>query len=155
VWAVTRHNDLLLLERYRGRLAGPDQMSLLRNLNREWAPDWIGIEAVAYQLALIQQARRDGLPIKELKADRDKISRALTASARLEAGQVYFPKHAPWLGEWEAELLAFPNGRHDDQADVFAYAALEGSRRSHIDLSALAAGLDDADQALFSPNMAV
>jgi predicted phage terminase large subunit-like protein len=145
MWAATPQHDLLLLERYRGRLDGPSQIELLKKLHREWAPDWIGIEAVAYQMTLVQTLRRAGLPVKELKADRDKISRALTAAARLEGGNVYWPKVAAWLGEWETELLAFPNGRHDDQADVFAYAALQASRHTAIDPDALAQGLDKFD----------
>jgi hypothetical protein len=30
---------------------------------------------------------------------------------------VYLPEDAPWLGEFMSELLALPNGRHDDQVD--------------------------------------
>ena len=51
------------------------------------------------------------------------------------------------VGEWAA--LAFPNGRHDDQADVFAYAALQTSRWTAIDFDALAGALDDP--ALLNP----
>ena len=28
------------------------------------------------------------------------------------------PKEAPWLADFEAELLAFPSGRYDDQVDA-------------------------------------
>ena len=37
-------------------------------------------------------------------------------------------KDAPWLAEWLDELLAFPNGRHDDQVDSTSQAlyALSG-----------------------------
>jgi predicted phage terminase large subunit-like protein len=38
-------------------------------------------------------------------------------SAKIEARQVYLPKQAPWLGDFQAELLQFPHGRHDDQVD--------------------------------------
>jgi hypothetical protein len=31
---------------------------------------------------------------------------------------VYFPRHAPWLAEVKAEMLAFPTGRHDDAVDA-------------------------------------
>jgi phage terminase large subunit-like protein len=97
------------------------------------------------------QASRDGLPIRELRADRDKISRALTAAARLEAGHVCWPKDAPWLSDWEAELLAFPNGWHDDQADCFAYAALDTTSTPNIDPVALGGALNAADAELFQP----
>jgi hypothetical protein len=40
-----------------------------------------------------------------------------TAAAKIEAGYVYLPKSATWLGEFLTELLSFPNGRHDNQVD--------------------------------------
>jgi hypothetical protein len=43
-------------------------------------------------------------------------------SAKFENGQVFFPKEAPWLADLEAELFAFPNGPHDDQADSTSQA---------------------------------
>jgi hypothetical protein len=38
--------------------------------------------------------------------------------ARFEAGRILLPNEAPWLAEFEAELLAFPSGRYDDQVDA-------------------------------------
>ena len=43
-------------------------------------------------------------------------------SGKFESGQVFFPKEAPWLADLEAELFAFPNGRHDDQVDSISQA---------------------------------
>ena len=43
-------------------------------------------------------------------------------SAKFENGQVFFPKEAPWLADLEAELFAFPSGRHDDQVDSISQA---------------------------------
>ncbi len=122
IWALTPDHDLLLLDLVRQRLEGPDQVPLLRRLNDRWRPGWIAIERTAYQLALIQAARRDGLPVRELQADRDKVARALPLFARIEGGGVYFRAAAPWLGPLEWELLAFPEGEHDDQVDACAYA---------------------------------
>jgi len=154
VWAVTKNQDLLLLDRIRKRIPGPDQIPLLRRLYDQWAPDTIGIEAVAYQLSIIQHARRDGLPVKELKPDRDKVSRALVAAARLEGGTLYWPATAPWLDEWENELLLFPNSRHDDQVDTLAYAAIELAKRRSIDHAAIAEAIGRANASLYrsSPN---
>ena len=33
---------------------------------------------------------------------------------------VVLPRSAPWLAEFVAELVGFPNARHDDQADALA-----------------------------------
>jgi phage terminase large subunit-like protein len=38
---------------------------------------------------------------------------------RFEAGRVLLPAEAPWLADFESELLSFPNGRYDDQVDAF------------------------------------
>ena len=45
------------------------------------------------------------------------MDRMAAQSAKIEAGHVYLPKSAAWLGEFLTELLSFPNGRHDDQVD--------------------------------------
>jgi predicted phage terminase large subunit-like protein len=52
----------------------------------------------------------------------DKEARLLAQTARFEAGQVHLPSEAPWLADYIAELLAFPNGRHDDQVDSTSQA---------------------------------
>jgi hypothetical protein len=90
-----------------------------------WKPVSIGVEQVAFQLSIVQAAQRDGLPVVALRPDKDKVSRAMTAAARMEAGMVLLPKDAAWLGEFERELLQFPAGKHDDQVDVLAYAATQ------------------------------
>ncbi len=75
--------------------------------------------------SVFQAATRAGLPVRELKPDTDKWVRAQPAAARMSAGTVYFLAGAPWLRDLEDELLAFPNGAHDDQVDCLSYAALE------------------------------
>jgi len=47
------------------------------------------------------------------------------ASAKFEAGQVFFPERAPWLADLEAELFAFPGSRHDDQCDSISQALMD------------------------------
>jgi predicted phage terminase large subunit-like protein len=43
-------------------------------------------------------------------------------TARIEEGRVLLPESAPWLEEFRSEVMAFPNGRHDDQVDSLAQA---------------------------------
>jgi predicted phage terminase large subunit-like protein len=47
----------------------------------------------------------------------DKQDRLAAQSAKIETGRIVLPKEAPWLADFLLELLAFPNGRHDDQVD--------------------------------------
>jgi predicted phage terminase large subunit-like protein len=51
------------------------------------------------------------------------VTRAGVAGALYRGGKVYHRARAPWLHDFEAELLAFPAGEHDDQVDTIAYAA--------------------------------
>ena len=73
-------------------------------------------------LARSRVARRGRLAFVAVKPDRDKISRMAVVSAKFEAGLVFFPERAPWLADFEAELFAFPGGRHDDQCDSVSQA---------------------------------
>jgi len=117
VWAVTPDKDLLLIGRLRERLDNPEQQQQTEVLYQQHHPNFVKVESVAYQLALIQQLRKRGLPVKEYKPVKDKVSRASTAAVYYESGKVYHPKHAMWLPEWEDELLTFPLGANDDQVD--------------------------------------
>jgi len=64
----------------------------------------------------------------------DKITRMSAQSAKIEAGQVYLPKKAPWLGDLQAELLQFPLGAHDDQVDSISQFLnwIEGRRGNRV-----------------------
>ena len=134
-WAVTPTKDLLLIDLVRRRFEAPDILPALRRAYEQHHPAQIGIERAGFQLALIQEARRAGLPIHELIPDADKLSRALPAAARMEGGQVAWPATAPWREALEAELLIFPNGAHDDQIDALAYAAAELARGTYGDVT--------------------
>ncbi len=119
---VPGSGELLLLDQLRARLEGPDLVPALARMVDRWGAGTLWIESVAFQLSIVQHARRAGLPVRELTADRDKVSRALPATAAMEGGRVYFPAGVPWVEDLEAELLTFPAARHDDQVDALAYA---------------------------------
>jgi predicted phage terminase large subunit-like protein len=124
-WAVTPDKDLLLVDCVREHLDNPEQQKQIGLIYRKYNPNYFKVENVAYQLALIQQLRRQGLPVREYKPVKDKVSRASTASVYYEAGKVYHPKYATWLANWEEELLMFPLGSHDDQVDNASMATEE------------------------------
>jgi predicted phage terminase large subunit-like protein len=122
VFAVTPQSELLLLDRLRARLNNPEQQKQIKIFFQRYNPDSIDIENVAYQLALIQQLLDQGLPVREYRPVKDKVSRASTAAVYYEASRVYHPKNASWLPEWEDELLLFPLAAHDDQVDTVSMA---------------------------------
>ena len=121
--AVTARRQIIILDVHRERLEVPDQLPLIRRLRRQWRPRWTGVEEKASGVGIIQEARRRGIALKPLKADRDKMQRASTAAIMYEQHAVYHPRDAHWLADFEHELLAFPNGAHDDQVDALAHVA--------------------------------
>lgn len=124
-WAVVKDMPaLVLLEQRRGRIEGPDLVPALEALTDAWGLAVLEVEAQGFQLAITQQARRAGLPVRELKPDKDKVARAQPATAAFSAGQVWLPKGRPWLADFETELLQFPSAAHYDQVDAMAYAVL-------------------------------
>jgi len=121
-WAATPDKDLILLDVFRDRVEGADHMAIITQQRAKHDAAQVGIEGTQYQLSLVQQAVRAGLPAVKLDADRNKLARALSMAARYEAGAVYHMRGS-WLDEYEAELVSFPRGTHDDQVDAAAYAA--------------------------------
>ena len=126
-FAVTPENDLLLLDVARVKLEVPDQFAFLMAQRARW-PNlrWQAVECKDSGIGLIQLARRQGTPFRELKpGTTDKVTRAWPLATMYENAKVYHRADAPWLACFEAELLSFPNGAHDDQVDPAAYMGLE------------------------------
>ncbi|MBA3825027.1 MAG: hypothetical protein H0X24_14165 [Ktedonobacterales bacterium] len=107
-----------LIDIVRKKIPGPEQPDAIADAYQYWHPYAIGIEKVAYQLTLIQYANKRGLPIIELARHGDKASRQATLAARYRSKMVLHRRGAPWLYDYETELVQIPNGKHDDQADA-------------------------------------
>jgi len=123
----TPSGKLLVLDIFRDRLEAPELLPKIESMINKWNMAWLGVEDSSFGLGIIQMARRQGLPIRNLKADKSKTARAVPAAAGCENGTIYFLKNAKWLVEFERELTSFPSsGSHDDQVDALAYAARFG-----------------------------
>jgi predicted phage terminase large subunit-like protein len=121
IFAISRSKEVFVLEVLREKFETTDHINLIINIHSRWQPVLIGVEAVQYQFTLVQHARRLGLPVRELKPEKDKLARSLAIANWIDAGKVFFRSDAPWLDEFEKELLAFPDGAHDDQVDALSY----------------------------------
>jgi predicted phage terminase large subunit-like protein len=132
VWARTPGGRYLVLDVFRQRVEAPDVLGTAERLLDRWGAGWVGFESTAYQKSLVQFGRRLRLPVRELTADGDKYSRALTLAARLEAGDIYWRDDAPWTEPLEFELLLFRGDMthdHDDQVDALGYGVGRERRR--------------------------
>ena len=111
IWAVTPDSDLLLVDLVRDRIESPDVIRSAVEICRRHAPAYTIVEANGMQLGVVQTMRREGLAIRACWQRHPTSSRwAQTAIVRTEAGQVWFPRTAHWLTEYETELQSFPDG---------------------------------------------
>ena len=119
-----REWNLYLIDLMLERLEVPDQWNVIKEFRNRYKLRFQAIESKSSGIGIIQQANREGMPLKELKADTDKMTRALNISVMFENGKVYFNKNLDKLFEIEEELLKFPNALHDDAVDVCSYAGI-------------------------------
>lgn len=130
-WDLTRDNDLILRNVIRTQILGAEHINLLWQVYRTLSPRIIGIEKVQYQATLVQLGLKQGLPVKALKADGDKKTRALPAAAKMEGHKVFFVDSLAELPALENELIQFP-GRNDDFVDTLAYAVIMATEVSQV-----------------------
>jgi predicted phage terminase large subunit-like protein len=110
-----------VLDAVRERLSPHAVIDLIKQQASKHNPRVINVESVQYQAMLVQQLQRETrLPVRGVRPDKDKVSRAQPLAVRYEQRLVY---HAAGLPSWfEDELLQFPVGTHDDSVDALVYA---------------------------------
>jgi predicted phage terminase large subunit-like protein len=120
-WQI-RGELFYLIDVWRGRIDYPTLKAKVQELARMWCATTVLIEEAGTALGLIDELKYRVNGLIGVKPDRDKATRMSIASAKFESGQIFFPECAPWLPELEAELFAFPGGKHDDQVDSISQA---------------------------------
>jgi predicted phage terminase large subunit-like protein len=116
VWleADGRHH---LIHVWRDRVDFPTLYRKVKELVGIFRSNAVLIEDAGTGSALVHVLHEDGVPAVPRKAKDPKTVRLSSVSTYLEARLMWLPKDAPWLGEFEAELLGFPGTRYDDQVD--------------------------------------
>lgn len=116
-WCET-DQSYYLLDVLRMKAEYPQLKRAIMSYAQKWEPVAILIEDKASGQSLIQDVKRETkLPILAVGASKGKIDRFAAVSALIEAGKVFLPHSASWLTDYEAEILSFPTGIHDDQVD--------------------------------------
>lgn len=117
------HNQLYVLNVFRRQLTFPDLKRAVKQQQSLFNPTEILIEDKSSGIQLIQELHHEGLTcVRPVKPLGDKLMRLTAQTPTIEAGLVSLPKEASWREEFLNELLAFPNGRYDDQVDAFSQA---------------------------------
>ena len=116
-WGI-REKRYYLLDVFRGRLNFPDLLTKARRHHHNRGAGLVLIEDASSGRSLLQSLHAEtDVPVKPIPVDKDKVTRVAWVTSYIERGRVYLPDDAPWLGEFLKEILAFPNGKHDDQVD--------------------------------------
>jgi predicted phage terminase large subunit-like protein len=114
---IDKTGTIWVLDLVRGRWEFPD---LHIKAVRHHQPKATLIEDHASGTALQQALKQQGFATIAIKPKGDKVMRMHAHTAALEGGKVPLQKDAPWLDDFRCEVLAFPNGKHDDQVDALS-----------------------------------
>ncbi|HMO77911.1 MAG TPA: hypothetical protein PKA42_00215 [Candidatus Paceibacterota bacterium] len=118
----------ILPEIVRKRLSFPETCAEIKLLEYKLRSEYLldplfFIENVAYQEAVVQQLKEDGVNVEGVRPQGDKRERLSLTATPLSVGQIFFP-----FGEsskLEQELINFGVEKHDDLADAFSLVVLE------------------------------
>ena len=119
-WGV-RKDGYDLLHVLVSRMEYPELKATAVRHAADWNPTAVLIEDKASGQSLIQDLRRQtALPVVAIRIkpnSGDKVTRASSVAAMVEAGKVALPQHATWLADYEIEMTTFPSAPHDDMVD--------------------------------------
>jgi predicted phage terminase large subunit-like protein len=125
VIGITKDRTMgFVLDIYLGRIEFPDQLDLIQTWMLKWRPTYIGIEANAYQKALVQQASRlDGFPnIIPIMSKGKKNERILTMSPVFKTGKIRIHhSQNKFIDQWVGFDPEKKN-QHDDLLDAVEIA---------------------------------
>lgn len=125
-------NSFYVVDVWRAKVEFPALLRRVAALNDETPkPSAVYVEDASNAVGMIQVLRDETLlPIVPVKATASKIARVEAVTGTLEAKRVFLPNEAPWLLDFERELLAFNAGKYDDQVDAFTLALSQVAARA-------------------------
>ncbi len=123
--AKDKNGVLYIADGFRGRIEYPEQRTFVIERMRAEKNTAHGIEEALHGRAFVQELRREirlsGVPLRSIRVDNDKFTRALAWAPLAEAGKVVLVR-GPWIEDFLEEVCTFPNAPHDDQVDAVSLA---------------------------------
>ncbi|MEG3013110.1 MAG: phage terminase large subunit [Cetobacterium sp.] len=123
-WICTPDCELLLWEMYHDRIKIPEQE---RKIDEYWElyKEFLSFQAIEDKgsgIGILQKLENTGRPVKAVKANQNKVTRAAAVIALYGNMKVYHKRGAKWRNAYESQLLQFPGGKNDDMVDVGSMA---------------------------------
>ena len=127
--ALDQDEHIWIVDMFRKRVDAGVLVDEMLDLWEIWRPDVLGIEEGVIKHSIgpfldqrIKERNCFDCYYEPLKVGKqDKEARARSIQGRMRQGRVFFPEDAGFMAELLAELLQFPNGKHDDIVDALAH----------------------------------
>jgi len=116
-------SSIYLIDRYNKRAEYPDtKANLLMFAAKFPSANTILVEDASTGASIIQELRKECnygiVPISHGGVAKE--IRFRNSTGAMANGNIYFPKQATWLFDFEDQLMKFPKGSHDDDCDAFS-----------------------------------
>ena len=108
MWAVAPEGDLMLLDRARAQVAQHDHFGLAEPLFERWGQCQLYVERHFFATTLVTDAQAAGIPVAEVVADTDKVTRAVPAAGRVHSGA---RGSRPRPNGWTSGRMSWPASR--------------------------------------------
>jgi len=133
--AVDAQGNIYIADGFRARIEFPEQRRYAIERMQNERDTVHGVESALHGQALVQDILREArlmrVVLRSIKADKDKVTRALGWAAKAEAGKVILVR-GPWIEEFIEEVCGFPSATHDDQVDAVSLAFRMMTEPKHI-----------------------
>lgn len=131
IWLDKKNNDVYVIDVRRGKMLPDEIINNVFNVVNEFKPQKVWIETNAYQKMLEIEIRKEMKKrntfflLEWQTSSMNKEAKILSAlQPRYSNLTILHPKRWLNIAELEAQLLKFPNGKHDDAVDALSMAVM-------------------------------
>lgn len=131
IWLDKYNNNVYVLDIRRWRMLPKEIIDTVFSVVHEWNPEKVGIETNQFQKMLELELRKEMnargrfFQLEWLPSTMNKEAKIKSAlQGRYSNASVLHPKNWLFVADLEAQLMKFPNWKHDDIADALAMATM-------------------------------
>jgi predicted phage terminase large subunit-like protein len=125
---VDQFGNIYILDALWGKIKTDAAVEALIDMGQDAILWWAGRDHITQSIGPFlykrMEERKQWINIREVPAIGDKEQRAQPMSGLVARQKLFFPRDAGWTEKAINELLAFPNGNHDDFVDALACLGL-------------------------------